>query len=88
MNYRGPILIVFAMSLVASPLAISRLQIEKESAPVDVALVQTDGAAAAQCSARRIETSSYAIGCDANEYAERRQRTMSNGGALFVRVNN
>jgi|GEM_PF-6710749 len=88
MEYRGPILIVFAMSLVASPLAIRNLQLQAEVDASAVAVLETDGAADASCQARRIETSSYAIGCKANEYAQQQRRVMPDGGAYFVSVNN
>ena len=46
--------------------------------------VETAGAAEAACESERIETSSYAIGCEANRATADRRRNMSDGGALFV----
>lgn len=83
MENRGPLLIVFSLSLIASPLAIKKWEWQsRDAAPV--VEVETAVAADAACESKRIETSSYAIGCQADRATADRRRNMGDGGALFV----
>jgi len=81
MQYRGPILIVFALSLVMSPMAI-KLTTDAEEAAVP-GRVETMGAADAACDAQTIEARTYVIGCRGREVAVDTRRTVA-GGAMFV----
>ncbi len=85
MEYRGIILIVFGLSLVASPLAIRKVQ-QVQSATTDAEVataIATQNQAASDCAAATISTSSYAIGCGARTMAMDDRRTAA-GSAVFV----
>lgn len=81
MHYRGPILLVFGLSLLASPLAIRLSEQARAAAPGQI---ETVGARAANCAAQTIRTDSYVIGCQGRTAATDNRRYMSGGGALFV----
>lgn len=83
MEYRGPILIVFALSLIASPIAI-KLHTDPQEEAVTPTRVQTLHAAQEQCEAESFRTQNYVIGCKAHEEAAVQRIRMDNGGALFV----
>ena len=85
MHYRGPILLVFGLSLVISPLAIRFAEGARQDTP---GRIETVGARAAACEAQSIETSSYVIGCKGRVAATDNRRTMGGGGAMFVTARN
>lgn len=75
MELRGPILIVFAASLIASPWAIKTVR-------GDAPNIDLIGAARASCEARGLDTAIGRLGC--SNTASTRTRTYKSGGALFV----
>ena len=86
MQYRGPILLVFGLSLVLSPLAV---QLAEQSRAGGPGLIETLGTRQAACEAQTIKTSTYVIGCQGRQAATDNRRYMSgSGGALFVASRN
>jgi hypothetical protein len=99
MEYRGHILIVFALSLIASPYAIKRVMAsdEEQAAAVVPQAVTTVGAAQAACEDQSITTAIGRLGC-VNSAAsgvvrnieltsattQNETRRLANGGAMFV----
>lgn len=83
MTYRGPILIVFALSLVASPFAI---RLAQEDAPREAGILTTMGDAQSDCDSRTFAAKTYVIGCGSIANANPHRQRMSGGGALFVAV--
>jgi hypothetical protein len=81
MQYRGPILLIFGLSLMASPLAVRLAEEARSSAPGQV---ETMGARAANCAAQTIRTGPIVIGCEGRKAALDNRRQMGGGGALFV----
>lgn len=81
MQYRGPILLVFGLSLIASPLAIRMAEQARSGPPGQI---ETMGARAASCAAQTIRTGPIVIGCEARKAALDNRRHMGGGGALFV----
>ena len=76
MLYRGPILIAFAASLVASPIAMRLLQ-------DDTPRISLVGASQLACSERGVDTFLGRLGCAQPQNT--RTRTLDPSGALFVR---
>ncbi len=82
MEFRGPILIATALSLIASAAVV--MQANNEAAP-DPTMVETVAGARAGCAARGLDTPFGRLGCDisANSSSSWTRRTTS-GGAVFI----
>ena len=83
MQFRGPTLIIFGLSLMLSPLAIQLAQSTTDDTP---SRVQTRGQIAAACDAAGLETINRRIGCNNGDAGLAGRRAMANGGAVFVRL--
>jgi hypothetical protein len=78
MEYRGPILIVFGMSLVLSPLAINMATGERSALPSQISTL-TEGA----CTEASILSPDTKMMCQDQRSSNATQRVME-GGAVFV----
>lgn len=86
MQYRGPILVVFAMSLVLSPIAILAVQKAQEQSATP-GEVRTIGQSQEDCASRTIQTRTLTIGCGARAQNTAARR-ITTGGAMFVTARN
>lgn len=83
MKYRGPILILFAMTLILAPILFNMVETRQDEA----ARLRTVGASQQACDQRSFQTSTYRIGCNHNAAAADHRR-MAGSGALFVLARN
>ncbi len=86
MQNRGPIMIIFAASLVLSPLAILAVS-ERQAAVEAPGQVRTIGQSAQECAAETIQTQTLTIGCGAR-VSNSTPRREAAGGAMFVSARN
>lgn len=80
MELRGPILLIFGLILILSPIAILRGQDLMDNRPGGITTV---GQRIAACDAASLETNRRRLGCQ-NNMAEASMRRTIAGGAVFV----
>ncbi len=84
MKNRGPILLIFSMSLVLSPMVIRSIQIAQQGGQTEVSTgISTAGARRDDCEARTFRASTYSFGCRTGHSGGGGHNQMA-GGAMFV----